>query len=106
MWIPASIRYGIARSEFWNLNPYYMQLYQDEYIKKQKEQAQLIDMSAYLNGVYMGKAIAAILSKKCKYPDKPLLQQKAEKQIEDMSEEEYFAKMQETFAKLNAGMKE
>lgn len=46
--------------------------YQDAYIEQKKQEMQLIDVSAYYNGIYIQQAIASCFSKKAKYPNKPL----------------------------------
>lgn len=49
-----------------------MYKYQEEYIREKKEQVQMLDVSAYYNGLYMQQAIASCFSKKAKYPKQPL----------------------------------
>lgn len=57
---------------FWNLNPKYMYMYQDEYIREKEEQIKLLDISAYYQGLYVQQAIASCFSKRAKYPKQPL----------------------------------
>lgn len=62
---------GIPVEEFWKLNPKYMYMYQDNYIKEKETQIKLLDASAYYNGMYVQRAIASCFNKKVKYPEKP-----------------------------------
>ena len=72
---------------FWNLNPKYMYMYQAEYIRDKEDQIKLLDISAYYNGLYVQQAVASCLSKKNKYPSKPISLVKKE---QPLSEEEKF----------------
>ena len=63
---------GIPMDVFWELNPKYMYMYQDNYIKEKQEQLKLLDVSAYYNGLYVQQAIASCFNKHTKYPKKPL----------------------------------
>ena len=64
-----------------------MYKYQDEYIREKKEQMQMLDVSAYYNGLYVQQAIASCFSKKTKYPKQPL---SLEKKAKPLSGEEQF----------------
>lgn len=70
--MPAAIRFGIPADVFWELNPKYMYIYQDAYIKEKEEQIKMLDVAAYYQGLYVQQAIASCFSKKTKYPKKPL----------------------------------
>lgn len=72
VWLPAALRFGIPVDVFWDLNPKYMYMYQEEYIREKEEQIKLLDVSAYYQGLYVQQAIASCFSKKAKYPKKPL----------------------------------
>lgn len=63
---------GISIEEFWELNPKYMYLYQENFIKEKEEQIKLLDVAAYYQGLYVQQAITSCFSKKAKYPEKPL----------------------------------
>lgn len=63
---------GIPVEEFWKLNPKYMYMYQDNFLKEKEEQIKLLDASAYLNGLYVQQAISSCFNKKAKFPQKPL----------------------------------
>ena len=79
MYLPAAIRYGIPYETFWHLNPRLLMIYQDEYIKRKKEQAELLDRAAWLFGSYNVNAVqAAIMPRKVKYVKQPQSQRKAE----------------------------
>ena len=49
-----------------------MYAYQDAYIEQKKQEMQLLDVSAYYNGLYVQQAIASCFNKKARYPKKPL----------------------------------
>lgn len=70
--MPAAIRFGIPADVFWELNPKYMYIYQDAYIKEKEERVKMLDVAAYYQGLYNVQAIAACFSKNVKYPKKPL----------------------------------
>lgn len=106
VWLPAAIRFGIPVSEFWYLNPKYMKMYQDDYINRKKEEIQLLDISAYYNGIYVQNAIASCFDKKMKYPKKPFsLKDEKKKEIE-MSDEEYYNAMRGLIGGMNKKIKE
>lgn len=81
------MRYGIPLDVFWKLNPKYMYMYQDEYIREKEEHVKMLDISAYFNGLYVRQAISSCISKRAKYPEKPFSIVKKEKPL---SEEEKF----------------
>lgn len=66
---------------FWELNPKYMYMYQDNYIKEKKEQLQMLDVAAYYQGLYVHRAIASCFNKRVKYPEKPYSLVKKEKPL-------------------------
>lgn len=53
------------------LNPRIMNAYQEAFTEKKKQEAQIIDLSAYYNGIYCLRAIGAAFSKSSKYPSQP-----------------------------------
>mgnify|MGYP000109013828 CR=1 FL=1 len=79
VWLPAALRMEIPLDIFWELNPKYMYMYQDNYIKEKQEQLKLLDVSAYYNGLYVQQAIASCFNKHTKYPKKPLSLAKKQK---------------------------
>ena len=87
VWLPSAIRFGIPVDVFWTLNPKYMYVYQEDYMRRKKEEMQLLDVSAYYQGIYTMRAVSACLSKKASYPKQPLSLQKSEKPL---SQEERF----------------
>lgn len=88
VWLPAALKFGITIEVFWTLNPKYMYMYQEEYIREKKEQMKMLDISAYYQGIYVQQAIASCFSKRAKYPEKPLLLQKQMKEKEIEQEKE------------------
>lgn len=88
MYLPAAIRYGVPYETFWHLNPAKLEIFQDVYNDRIKEQAELIDYTAWRNGMYVLNAVqAALIPKKVKYPDKPYSRQS---RPEELSPEEEF----------------
>lgn len=81
IWLPAALRFGIPIEVFWNLNPKYMYMYQDEYIREKEEQIKLLDVAAYYQGLYVQQAIASCFSKRARYPKKPLSLTEQEKPL-------------------------
>ena len=57
--MPAAIRFGIPADVFWELNPKYMYIYQDAYIKEKEEQVKMLDVAAYYQGLYVQQAVAS-----------------------------------------------
>ena len=88
VWLPAALQFGIPIDVFWTLNPKYMYMYQEEYIREKKEQMQMLDVSAYYQGMYVQQAIASCFSKKVRYPKKPISLEK--KKTKPLSGEEQF----------------
>lgn len=63
---------GIPVDVFWELNPKYMYMYQDNFIKEKEEQLKMLDVAAFYQGLYVKQAIASCFDKRAKYPQKPL----------------------------------
>ena len=97
---------GIPVNMFWELNPKYMYMYQDNYIKEKEEQIKMMDAAAYYQGLYVRQAIASCFSKKAKYPKKPLsMRNDDQKAVEEMSEAEYYAAVRAAIGKMNEKFK-
>lgn len=60
------------------LNPKILNIYQDSYIKKREEEADLLNYSSWLQGQYNMMSIGAAMNKKNRYPKEPLKSKKAE----------------------------
>lgn len=62
--------------EFWYENPDLLWVYRTSFINKRKEeveyQHEYINYQAWLTGAYIQQAVGALLSKKVRYPDKPI----------------------------------
>lgn len=100
--MPAAIRFRIPVDIFWTLNPKLMYLYQEEYIKEKEEEIKMMDAAAYYQGLYVQQAIASCFDKKAKYPKKPLsIMQEEKRQLESMSEDEYYAAMRAAISGMN-----
>lgn len=102
VWLPAALRFGISMDVFWGLNPKYLYMYQEEYIREKEEQMKLMDIAAYYQGLYVQQAIGSCFSKRAKYPKKPLSMKNAEKkQTKEMTEEEYYDAMKQAIRNMN-----
>lgn len=78
-----------------------MDIYQEAYLQKRKEEFNQIDVMAWLNGKYMVAAISSCFSKKSKYPELPQYSSKNIEKNEGISDElkdEIAAKKFEAFA--------
>lgn len=69
--MPVAIKYGIPYDTFWKINPKILKMYQDAKTEEVEMRSKVTDYTAWLNGVYVAKAIASCFSKGAKYPDKP-----------------------------------
>lgn len=58
-----------------------MRMYQDAYIKQKKQEMQMMDISAFYNGIYVRQAVASCFSKNANYPKQPLSLQPKEKPL-------------------------
>lgn len=117
-WLPFCLGIGISYDLFGKLNPRKIMPFEKANSEKtkrdQKEKIEFINLSTWLNGVYMTKAISACFSKDSKYPEKPidLESDKPEKTLEENAENfrEYAIafniqrrkKLQESGAKIDA----
>lgn len=74
------------------LNPRIMNAYQEAFTEKKKQETQIIDLSAYYNGIYCLRAIGAAFSKSSKYPSQPysLMDKEEQEEAEPLSEAEQF----------------
>lgn len=97
-----AIRYGIPIDVFWKLNPRYMELYRDAYEDKQKEQIEMIEYQAWVNGIYIKCSVASALDSNNKYPEKPFGIFEGE---EDSSENEELTEEQKVQAQKELLMK-
>jgi hypothetical protein len=64
---------GISCSEFWKMTPKEMNVYKKNQEDKEKESAIMQDVAAWMNGVYVLKAIACAISKDAQYPESHML---------------------------------
>lgn len=61
----------IPYESFWKMNPRILNIYRLQYEEEEQKNADMIDYSAWLNGRYVMRAIAACIDKKNKYPEAP-----------------------------------
>lgn len=69
MWVPLGVKYHIPIDIFYKLNPKKMLRYQpylSEWLKQSKHEE---SETGWVNGIYVTKAVAAVLAKQAKYPE-------------------------------------
>lgn len=73
--MPFALKIGVPYDVFWHLNPRTLQPFIMAYEQKQKDDMERLDYSAWLNGLYVMRAVGAAFSDKVKYFEKPLSNQ-------------------------------
>lgn len=63
-------RCGISYAEFWDMTPKALLIYKKEKDREEREKARMADISAWMVGIYVGKAISCALDSKAQYPSK------------------------------------
>lgn len=79
-----------------------MDIYQEAYLQKKREEFEQIETMAWLNGRYVMSAVGACFSKNAKYPELPQRNNNSEKNegITDELRAEIAAKKFEAFAEV------
>lgn len=84
-------RCGISYAEFWDMTPKALLIYKEEKDRAEREKARMADISAWMVGIYVGKAIGCALDSKSQYPQKNFIfteeQEMTEEEIEKKIEE-------------------
>lgn len=84
-------RCGISYAEFWDMTPKALLIYKEEKDRAEREKAKMADISAWMVGIYVGKAIGCALDSKSQYPQKNFIfteeQEMTEEEIEEKIEE-------------------
>ena len=57
-------RCGISYAEFWDMTPKALLIYKEEKDREEREKARMADISAWMVGIYVGKAIGCALDSK------------------------------------------
>lgn len=90
-----AIRFGMSKREYFHSTPYDVDIFIEEKSKERKEHYEredlLIDYTAWLHGVYVSRAVAAVLNgRKSPYPKQPLGQKDKNRIVatEDMTDAE------------------
>lgn len=98
VYLPQCLANGISYELFWNLNPTKLKPFQEADKIKFERERETTNVTAWINGIYITKAISACFAKNAKYPEKPIdftgknqltLEQKAELWALAMNEEYY-----------------
>ena len=75
-WLPFCLGIGVPYELFGKLNPRrivpFEKAYSEKAKREQREKTEFLNLSSWLNGIYMTRAIAACFSKDEKYPEKPI----------------------------------
>lgn len=97
-----AIRCGIPIDLFRKLNPRYMELYHDAYENRQKEQIEMLEYQAWMNGIYIRHSIASVFDSDNKYPEKPigLFDDKEDTENEELTEEQKVQAQKDLLMKL------
>ena len=84
-------RCGISYAEFWGMTPKALLIYKEEKDRQEREKARMADISAWMVGIYVGKAIGCALDSKTQYPAKNFIfteeLEMTEEEIEKVVEE-------------------
>lgn len=82
-----ALNLGLSPKEFWYEEPYLLVSYLKAHEMKLKEEANewkiKTNFKAWLEGLYIQNAIASVLSKNCRYPQKPFEMTDIEENPED-----------------------
>lgn len=65
------------------MTPKLFHIYKKVHEEKEQRKADIIDYTAWLNGMYVRTAIASCFDKSAKYPDKPFSEEEKEKAFRD-----------------------
>ena len=88
----AALRYGMTKHEYMHSTPHDVDLFLQVKSDDEKQKADIMNYTAWLNGLYVVRAVASVMSKKSKYPKRPISDKDSEfvdsiVVTEDMSEE-------------------
>ena len=61
---------GIGYSEFLKMSPKALLVYRDEKERQEKKQLQMADLSSWMTGSYVLRAIGQVVNKNSQYPEK------------------------------------
>lgn len=86
MWLPQALSMDIPYETFWILNPRLLKPFAKAFKSKQEEKQATINYTAWLNGIYISRAIGSCFSKDNHYPEKPIdLFEKEEEKIHNQA---------------------
>lgn len=72
LWLPKALLIGVDYLLFWQLNPKKLEAFIKAYEEEQKNYIEKTNFSAWLNGLYISHAVAAVLSDEHQYFPEPL----------------------------------
>lgn len=70
-WLPQALAMGVGYDTFWSLNPLLLQPFYDAFKTKTDCQFEMNNVSAWLNGMYVLRALGASFGN-THYPEKPI----------------------------------
>lgn len=74
----------MTKQQYMHSTPKDVRMHIEIYTEKLKYESQVVEYSAWLNGLYVLRAIGNAFSKKSKYPKKPFLHDSEEEQEEQL----------------------
>ena len=72
VWLPQCLAIGIPYETFWKLNPKLIKPFAKVFKNKKEEEREIINYTAWLNGIYVSRAIGSCFSKENHYPQSPI----------------------------------
>ena len=88
VYLPQALTIGVDYDLFWSLNPRKLQPFVNSFKMKQEIKTEYINYHTWLQGIYFGRALVAILDKNQEYFKEPIDFQKIKEQ---KSQEELMA---------------
>jgi len=92
--LPYALMIGVDYDLFWSLNPKSFQ----PFVKAFQLRQEYDDMVAWLNGMYVKRAIASSLNKEAKYPNHPMM---SKPKLVEMPQEVIMERFMRAMNKIN-----
>lgn len=83
-----AVEAGISEKEFFKMTPASIKLEIESFWKRKKNQWEMVEYQSWLSGIYVMNAIASSFSKKHKYPENPMKQEKVVQEDLELTEEQ------------------
>lgn len=98
--MPAAIEAGISYFDFFHMTLATVKMHIHVFAKRKQEEMELIEYKAWLNGYFVMYATGANFSKKIKYPENPLKENRVVVEDMELTEEEKIEWKNKIFGKL------